>query len=99
MRSPPRWTRVPVPRFLRSRRSAAAARRTPPRERPRPPPAADEGGAPAVTGVPLWRRLLAELLGSAFLAAVVIGSGITAQRLSPGDTGRSEEHTSELQSP
>jgi glycerol uptake facilitator-like aquaporin len=40
-----------------------------------------------VTGAPLWRRLLAELLGSAFLAAVVIGSGITAQRLSPGDTG------------
>ena len=40
-----------------------------------------------MTGAPLWRRLLAELLGSAFLAAVVIGSGITAQRLSPGDTG------------
>ena len=35
----------------------------------------------------LWRRLLAELLGSAFLAAVVIGSGISAQRLSPGNTG------------
>ena len=35
----------------------------------------------------LWRRLLAELLGSAFLAAVVVGSGIAAQRLSPGDTG------------
>jgi glycerol uptake facilitator-like aquaporin len=35
----------------------------------------------------LWRRLLAELLGSAFLAAVVIGSGIAAQHLSPGDTG------------
>jgi glycerol uptake facilitator-like aquaporin len=35
----------------------------------------------------LWRRLLAELIGSAFLAAVVIGSGIAAQRLSPGDTG------------
>jgi len=34
-----------------------------------------------------WRRLLAELLGSAFLAAVVIGSGIAAQRLSPGATG------------
>jgi hypothetical protein len=30
----------------------------------------------------LWRRLLAELLGSALLAAVVIGSGIAAQRLS-----------------
>jgi arsenate reductase len=37
--------------------------------------------------VPLWRRLLAELLGSLFLAAVVIGSGIAAQRLSPGNTG------------
>jgi glycerol uptake facilitator-like aquaporin len=35
----------------------------------------------------LWRRLLAELLGSAFLAAVVVGSGIAAQRLSPGQTG------------
>src|SRR3954471_6201689 len=36
---------------------------------------------------PLARRLLAELLGSAFLAALVIGSGIAAQQLSPGDTG------------
>jgi arsenate reductase len=36
---------------------------------------------------PLSRRLLAEYLGSAFLAALVIGSGIAAQRLSPGDTG------------
>lgn len=36
---------------------------------------------------PLARRLLAELLGSAFLAAVVIGSGIAAQQLSPHDTG------------
>ena len=36
---------------------------------------------------PLPRRLLAELLGSAFLAAIVIGSGIAAQHLSPGDTG------------
>jgi arsenate reductase len=35
----------------------------------------------------LWRRLAAEFLGSAFLAAIVIGSGIAAQRLSPGDTG------------
>jgi arsenate reductase len=43
----------------------------------------------AVSGAParLWRRLLAELLGSAFLAAVVIGSGIAAQRLSPGEAG------------
>ena len=37
--------------------------------------------------VALWRRLLAELLGSAFLTAVVIGSGIAAQELSPGAIG------------
>src|SRR3984893_1172983 len=36
---------------------------------------------------PLARRLLAELLGSAFLAALVIGSGIAAQMLSPNDVG------------
>jgi arsenate reductase len=47
----------------------------------------------AVTRTPLpepavlWRRLAAEFLGSGFLAAVVIGSGIAAQRLSPGATG------------
>jgi glycerol uptake facilitator-like aquaporin len=40
-----------------------------------------------MTSPPLERRLLAEFLGSAFLAAVVIGSGIAAQQLSPGDTG------------
>jgi len=33
------------------------------------------------------RRLFAEFLGSAFLAAVVIGSGIAAHQLSPDDTG------------
>lgn len=43
---------------------------------------------PAHAGDPsLPRRLLAELLGSGFLAALVIGSGIAAQRLSPGDIG------------
>ncbi len=36
---------------------------------------------------PLARRLFAELLGSAFLAALVIGSGIAAQTLSPNDVG------------
>ena len=35
----------------------------------------------------IWRRLLAEFLGSAFLSALVIGSGIAAQTLSPGNTG------------
>jgi arsenate reductase len=34
---------------------------------------------------PLSRRLVAEFLGSLLLAAVVIGSGIAAQRLSAGD--------------
>jgi glycerol uptake facilitator-like aquaporin len=37
--------------------------------------------------VALWRRLSAEFLGSGFLALIVIGSGIAAQQLSPGDTG------------
>ena len=35
----------------------------------------------------VWRRLTAEFAGSAFLAAAVIGSGIAAASLSPGDTG------------
>ncbi len=35
----------------------------------------------------IWRRLLAEFVGSALLAAVVVGSGIAAQQLSPGQTG------------
>lgn len=35
----------------------------------------------------LWRRLVAEYVGTAFLVAVVVGSGIAAQRLSPTDTG------------
>ena len=37
--------------------------------------------------VVLWRRLLAEFLGSALLAAIVVGSGIAAQQLSPGNVG------------
>jgi glycerol uptake facilitator-like aquaporin len=36
---------------------------------------------------PLHRRLVAELLGTALLVAVVVGSGIAAQRLSPDDVG------------
>ncbi len=35
----------------------------------------------------LARRALAEALGTALLVAAVIGSGIAASRLSPGDTG------------
>src|SRR4051812_22788051 len=40
-----------------------------------------------MSSVPLPRRLFAEFLGSAFLAATVIGSGIAAASLSPGNTG------------
>ena len=36
---------------------------------------------------PLARRLLAETVGTAVLVAVVVGSGIAAQRLSPNDVG------------
>ncbi|HEV7207963.1 MAG TPA: aquaporin, partial [Mycobacteriales bacterium] len=36
---------------------------------------------------PLVRKAFAELLGSALLAATVVGSGIAAQRLSPRDVG------------
>ena len=47
------------------------------------PPGADQ---PSIRPA-LGRRLLAEFLGTGLLVAVVIGSGIAAQRLSPGDTG------------
>ena len=35
----------------------------------------------------LFRRALAELVGTAFLLAAVVGSGIAAERLSPDDAG------------
>src|SRR5688572_22942539 len=37
--------------------------------------------------MPLVRRAVAELIGTAFLVAAVIGSGIAATRLSPDDVG------------
>lgn len=43
------------------------------------------GPPPTVPALP--RRLLAELLGTGLLVAVVVGSGIAAQRLSPDDVG------------
>ena len=46
-----------------------------------------QDGRVSTAPVLLWRRLTAEFLGSAFLAAVVIGAGIAAQRLSPGQVG------------
>lgn len=54
------------------------------------PPAVAQTGRPpgraAPAGAPL-RRALAELIGSALLAATVVGSGIAAQTLSPDDVG------------
>ncbi|MFF2487277.1 aquaporin [Microbacterium sp. NPDC058062] len=38
--------------------------------------------APTLARQPLWRRALAEFLGSGLLVTVVVGSGIAAQRLS-----------------
>ena len=35
----------------------------------------------------LWRRGVAEAVGTGFLVLVVVGSGIAAERLSPGDVG------------
>ena len=35
----------------------------------------------------LGRPIAAEFVGTAFLVAAVIGSGVAAQRLSPGDIG------------
>lgn len=49
-----------------------------PQTRTEPPPA---------VAMALWRRLLAEFLGTGLLVAVVVGSGIAAQQLSPHDTG------------
>lgn len=40
-----------------------------------------------MTSVHLLRRATAELVGTAFLLIAVVGSGIAAQRLSPGDRG------------
>lgn len=46
-----------------------------------------DSAVPTVGAGALWRRLAAEFTGSAFLTALVVGSGIAAQRLSPGEPG------------
>ena len=48
-------------------------------------PARDSDASPVHH--PLPRRLLAEFIGCAFLGALVVGSGIAAQLLSPGQVG------------
>ena len=50
----------------------------------------DDAGKPVdtITGrPPLGRRLLAEAIGSFFLFATVVGSGIMAERLAGGSVG------------
>lgn len=42
---------------------------------------------PQADAASLWRRAAAELIGTGLLVTVVVGSGIAAQRLSPGDVG------------
>ena len=48
-------------------------------------PSVDHGEK--MTEPALWRRLVAEFLGCVFLGAIVVGSGIAAQQLSPGNVG------------
>lgn len=36
---------------------------------------------------PLWRRVVAEAVGTGLLVTVVVGSGIAASALSPNDIG------------
>lgn len=50
-----------------------------------PPGAAVD--APARAGATLWRRALAEFLGTGALVTIVVGSGIAATTLSPDDVG------------
>ena len=42
---------------------------------------------PAGARPELWQRLLAETVGTGLLVTVVVGSGIAAQHLSPGNVG------------
>src|SRR3984957_3128492 len=48
-------------------------------------PSVDHGEK--MTEPALWRRLVAEFLGCVFLGGIVVGSGIAAQQLSPGNVG------------
>jgi glycerol uptake facilitator-like aquaporin len=50
-------------------------------------PPAPEGTTGAPVRPALWRRAVAEALGTGLLVTVVVGSGIAAQSLSPDDVG------------
>ncbi|MEU4360936.1 MIP/aquaporin family protein [Promicromonospora sp. NPDC023987] len=51
------------------------------------PSASEVAGAAAGERAGLWRRALAEFVGTGLLVAVVVGSGIAAANLSPDDVG------------
>jgi glycerol uptake facilitator-like aquaporin len=52
------------------------------------PPVPQEPARPGIPARPeLWRRAVAEGLGTGLLVAIVVGSGIAAQSLSPDDVG------------
>ena len=80
-RDRPEWRRVML-RPSRRRRAPCAARRG-----PWPFVLLLKDEVCLMRDTVLWRRLLAEVLGSFFLCAVVVGSGIAAQNLSPGGVG------------
>ena len=40
-----------------------------------------------MTAIATWRRLLAEFVGTGLLVTAVVGSGVMATSLSPGDAG------------
>lgn len=46
-----------------------------------------ESPVKTAAGTTLWRRAVAEGIGTGLLVTVVVGSGIAASRLSPGDVG------------
>src|SRR3712207_7419206 len=52
-----------------------------------------QGGSMTQPKPALWRRALAELLGTGLLVAVVVGSGIMARQLSPADVGLDRKST------
>src|SRR5262249_21634796 len=95
-----RWTTRPARRWRRSGRSGtrsnagsaacspnSASRPAPDSPHPTARTPAQPGRGEHPMGRQLTRALVAEFLGSLLLAAVVLGSGIAAQRLSPADTG------------
>ena len=69
---------------LHPRGRTADARRDHPRHQARLRDLSDGSG---LTNHSLARRVAAETVGTGFLVAAVVGSGIAAQRLSPGDVG------------